>query len=493
MPPSTFFKSDFTLPAASLPQLPPEMQATLCASDRPLALFPVRLETRFFAQPDGSSELRVRVYPDKVHLDSHEEELTALREAVGRALLEQVWRAGNDARSRRATPGGSWPIDSARLARRGSCGRCGRSTWPIVPRRAGAAGTGAVAAAAVSAGGGRDRRRGRRVAQRAAGAPAARPLGGDRAVGRPARAGRHRPRHRAAARRRSRSAGRTPMTSAGDEQAAVDAGMRWMIDFDAAEEAGMALRIRDHAADPHGRHRQPVRLRRGRSVPAAETARQLSRGARRPSLHRWPRVRARRHAVEQHRRAALRVRRRRSRAPAQLRHRWRPSTIPALDADTNARRLGDSAGLARSEIPRRARQRRQRGREPRARPAQHEHGAVAGDVGLLPHATWSAWTARASRPRPSPGRASISSTHVRSCGPLPPIRCGRQPYGVLPVTSLDLWRPRAGEETALANDMLAAGLPDQAARQRLARAAGRGGAPRPPAESRPIPMRISPT
>ena len=32
--------------------------------------------------------------------------------------------------------------------------------------------------------------------------------------------------------------------------------------------------------------------------------------------------------------------------------------------------------------------------------------------------------------------------HVRSGGPFPPLRCGRQPYGVLPVTSLDFWRPR---------------------------------------------------
>ena len=43
---------------------------------RPLVLFPVRLETRFFPQSDGSSELRVRVYPDKVHIDTHEPELT---------------------------------------------------------------------------------------------------------------------------------------------------------------------------------------------------------------------------------------------------------------------------------------------------------------------------------------------------------------------------------------------------------------------------------
>ena len=52
-------------------------QCSFRSTGQPLVLFPVRLETRFFPLPDGSSELRVRVYPDKVHLDSHEPKLTA--------------------------------------------------------------------------------------------------------------------------------------------------------------------------------------------------------------------------------------------------------------------------------------------------------------------------------------------------------------------------------------------------------------------------------
>ena len=61
--------------------------------------------------------------------------------------------------------------------------------------------------------------------------------------------------------------------------------------------------------------------------------------------------------------------------------------------------------------------------------------------------------------------------HVRAFGPLPTLRVGRQPYGVLPITPLDLWRPRAGEEAASAPDMWLQDLPDQPARQRLAPAA----------------------
>jgi hypothetical protein len=63
---------------------------------RPIALFPVRLETRFFKLTDGSFELRVRVYPDKVHIDSHEPDLTAEELTWGKHFWEQTWLAGND-------------------------------------------------------------------------------------------------------------------------------------------------------------------------------------------------------------------------------------------------------------------------------------------------------------------------------------------------------------------------------------------------------------
>ena len=63
----------------------------------------MRLETRFFPRGDGGADLRVRVYPDAIHVDTHEPELTEEEITWGRHFWEQTWRAGNDeAAGRRA-------------------------------------------------------------------------------------------------------------------------------------------------------------------------------------------------------------------------------------------------------------------------------------------------------------------------------------------------------------------------------------------------------
>ena len=57
----------------------------------PLLLLPVRIETRF----DGT-DLKVRMYPDQVHVDSHEPELTEGEESSGRHYWEAMWRCGGE-------------------------------------------------------------------------------------------------------------------------------------------------------------------------------------------------------------------------------------------------------------------------------------------------------------------------------------------------------------------------------------------------------------
>ena len=75
----------------------PDVQLALSSQPaEPLVLFPVRLETRFFPLGDGNTELRVRVYPDKVHMDTHEPELTADEVTWGQHFWEQTWRAASD-------------------------------------------------------------------------------------------------------------------------------------------------------------------------------------------------------------------------------------------------------------------------------------------------------------------------------------------------------------------------------------------------------------
>lgn len=83
-------------PNAPIPVVPftPELAVPLAFSlNQPIALLPVRLETRFSPLPTGGTELRVRVYPDSVHIDTHEPGLTEDELTWGKHFWEQTWRA----------------------------------------------------------------------------------------------------------------------------------------------------------------------------------------------------------------------------------------------------------------------------------------------------------------------------------------------------------------------------------------------------------------
>jgi hypothetical protein len=66
----------------------------------PLVLLPVRLETRFQTVSD-LADLLIRIYPDDLHIDTHEPGLTEEEERWGRNYWEETWRGGaSDARER---------------------------------------------------------------------------------------------------------------------------------------------------------------------------------------------------------------------------------------------------------------------------------------------------------------------------------------------------------------------------------------------------------
>ena len=76
----------------------------------PATLLPLRLETRF--RTSGSKlELLIRAYPDQIHTDSHESALTAAEIEWGEHFWGQRWRAGGDADRERE----AWEQLSARF------------------------------------------------------------------------------------------------------------------------------------------------------------------------------------------------------------------------------------------------------------------------------------------------------------------------------------------------------------------------------------------
>src|SRR5262245_5293746 len=89
-----FFNPNPNIP--NVPFRPDLADALSSAPNQPIALFPVRLETRYFALSTGGFGLRVRVYPDQVHIDTHESELTDQELLWGKHFWDQTWHAGNE-------------------------------------------------------------------------------------------------------------------------------------------------------------------------------------------------------------------------------------------------------------------------------------------------------------------------------------------------------------------------------------------------------------
>ena len=61
----------------------------------PVAMLPPA--SRRDSRPPGATELRVRIYPDQAHLDSHRRELTSTEVAAGRAYWRSRWTGNGEA------------------------------------------------------------------------------------------------------------------------------------------------------------------------------------------------------------------------------------------------------------------------------------------------------------------------------------------------------------------------------------------------------------
>lgn len=427
-----------------IPNIPntPDVGAQLSSAPaQPLVLFPVRLETRFFPLPDGSSELRVRVYPDKVHIDTHEPALIDEEVKWGKHFWEQTWRAAGDEERAKA----AW----AQLADRFDPPRAGWIALALKPLNPGDRPQTAIAADA----------------------PLPKPINF------PTPATQAEPWLRApltrllpnfwvllgykngklvlnvkgGAIRESLASGPDPSPNAVVDAVGIDAGMKWMVDFQEAEAVGMGLRAKltkEIAAAGFD-----FVLVMGIKDSSATTTDWTSRLVDVFNAHHYtdgisfiPPGTPSNNTAD---------------APSGF-----SSADPGHDASYRAERAGVQAGdrsnasvLANALGLTRT-------------PEVFVNVAHAADTDqfdaqnmntALWQATWGYFLLQmlgVGQPGENPltdDDIAWARNHfiqyVRASGPLPAMRIGKQPYGFLPITSLTAWKPPAGQETQFNRDV----------------------------------------
>ena len=423
------------------------ISTALCPGDLPLLLLPVRLETRFFTLPGNVTELRVRVYPDKIHLDSHEPDLLSSERDWGAHYWERDWRAGDNSNARAAV----WQ----QLADRFGVERAAwiqralrptnlqqRPTAPVPPDTPLSVPPAlppvtVVADDANSAWRHAPQARllpDRWIALLQSGGTVTQVVGAD--IVRPL------------------AVGPDPTlapAAVSDDQLSIDPGMKWMVDFNEAEARGMALRITVPPASlAAGLDRLlvfGVATSLTGTAAAAELASLLDAHHYTDGLEFLPfgtptnNTDARRAAATKddplHQRSfAIEIA-------------FDPAT---LAPQSNALCVGAALGLSPNVIP-----------------AVLGHIGQAADSHTLDMrsmnvALWQigwgyyltnlvGFDGTGLTPALITWARDHFAAHVRSGGPFPVLRCGRQPYGLLPVTSLDLWQPGTGQQPALAPDI----------------------------------------
>ncbi|HJW11974.1 MAG TPA: hypothetical protein VJ598_09320, partial [Albitalea sp.] len=426
--------------------VPPELGADLLPSDVPLALLPVRLETRFFVQPDGSQQLRIRVFPDQIHVDSFEPELSAEELAWGRHFWELTWRAaGDEGRQRLAWQQLADHFDAQRaawIAR--ALQPLNNAAKPATPLADGAALAPTPQFPNVAlrddAGGWQRAPLARLMPQRWVAIARANGIAVGHAFSAPIAA--------------PPALGPDPKAAAEtlpDEAAAVDAGMRWLVDFDEAERIGMALRMNLSAATAQAGLDALVVFGVADALDAEAGAAALA--ALVDAQHYTngcafvspgtPTNNSDELSSGLDTADPLRAKS----FEAEWQHFGEPLQ-PQSNGATLAAALGlsgDAAALSLGSLP--------------------DSGAAdALDAQRMATALWTPTWGYYLANLIGLGNTPLTPddidwarehfiAHVRAAGPLPFLRTGRQPYGVLPVTVLGDWAASAGEEAANARDL----------------------------------------
>jgi hypothetical protein len=385
-------------------------------ADVPIALLPIRLETRYH---DG--KLLIRIYPDALHVDSHEPDLTAEEIEHGVRYWTEVDAAGVDSGALLAAwqtladahgvPRAGWIARTTRDGR--PTGTPATQSWQRAP----------LARLLPT--------RWRAVAYRYSGwlgplSVAWEVTGAmiepDLAVGPNPAAG-------------------APPEQLAEIETVMDAGMRWMVDYAAAERAGMAItvtrnddpdlaapivRLIVYGVDERGdAHSGPARLAQlldahyytdGFGIVAPDTPTNNTDTERAGQLGAAV-------AVSEEYRLADGTR----------------DPIPAPAADSVAEQLARALGFTSTE-------RELLGRDPDG--ARRDYQAEM-NAAVWP-ASWGYFLTHSLQgiglPAIRAGRRHFID-HVRADGSLPTLRIGDQPYGVLQVISLRHWRNREGGDT----------------------------------------------
>jgi hypothetical protein len=446
-----FFKTVFTLPKLGA-ALPPAMAETLCTSEQPLLMLPVRLETRFFPQPGGASELRIRIYPDKIHLDSHENDLTPDEHDWATHYWQQDWLAGNDAAARGlawdqlatrfGAPRAAWlarqlrPTNQAQRPITRVLDGQTLSPPPIFP-----------SVTIVSDG--------KNAAWRSAAMARLIPdrwfaivqSGGEPIL---AASGRKITNPLAVGPNPQATPPATPV-----DQPTLDPAMQWMVDYSVAEAAGMALRMTLTAAQLAAGLDSLVVLGVC-PTNSTDTANALS--ALLDAHHYTDGLEFLPLGTPTNNTADARS----GYSSDDTGHR---STFAceiqadpaAFDASCNAKALGAAFGFSDAQTV--------AGIGHVAQANQTHEADQRAMASALWQAGWGNYLANmvgyqgtGLAPDDSLWARDHFVRHVRTAGPFAALRCGRQPYGVLPVTSLDLWKPPTGQEASFARDSWLQGL-----------------------------------